>query len=305
MLRAMFLTWIKALRAHFLPATIAPVLIGTSVAWFDSGRFHPAVFILALIGGIFVHLGANLSNDYFDARSEADALNVDRNALSGGSRVIQDGLIPAGQILAAALSFLAAGALIGMYLVFRLQSPALLGIGVLGVFCAYFYTADPLRLGYRGLAEILNGISFGPIITLGAYLVQTGTVSAAAAAASVPPGVLLATLLMINEFPDHDADLSVGKRTIVVSLGKKKALGVYHAAMFFPFAWVPAFVIAGLFPAWTLLSLAGLPLAVRAWRSSTRNYSDSAKLVTANVSTLFLHIFFNLLLAAGFLLPRL
>ncbi len=301
----MLITWIKALRAHFLPATIAPVLIGTAVAWFDSGKFDPAVFILALVGGIFVHLGANLANDYFDARSEADAMNVDRNALSGGSRVIQDGLIPAGQILAAALSFLAAGALIGLYLVVRLRSPALLGIGVLGVFCAYFYTGEPLRLGYRGLAEVLNGISFGPIITLGSYVVQTGTVSAAAVMASIPPGVLLATLLMINEFPDHDADLSVGKRTIVVNLGKKKALGVYHAAMFFPFIWVPAFVIAGLFPAWTLISLASLPFAARAWRSSTRNYSDSAKLVTANVSTLLLHLFFNVFLAAGFLITRL
>jgi 1,4-dihydroxy-2-naphthoate octaprenyltransferase len=301
----MFLTWIKALRAHFLPATIAPVLIGTAVAWYETARFDAVIFFLALIGGIFIHLGANLSNDYFDSRSEADALNVDRNVLSGGSRVIQDGLIPPAHILAAALSFLAAGALIGIYLVFRLHSLMLLGIGVLGVFCAYFYTADPLRLGYKGLAELLNGVSFGPIITIGAYVVQSGTVSAAAAAASVPPGVLLATLLMINEFPDYDSDLSVGKRTIVVNLGKKRALGVYYASMFFPFAWVPVFVIAGIFPAWTLLSLASLPFAARAFASSARNYADSAKLVTANVSTLFLHLFFNLLLAAGFLIPRL
>ena len=218
----MLIKWIKALRAHFLPATIAPVLIGTAVAWFATGRFDPLVFCLALIGGIFVHLGANLSNDYFDARSEADALNVDRNALSGGSRVIQDGLIPAGQILAAAISFLAAGALIGLYLAWRLHSVLLLGIGAAGVFCAYFYTGAPLRLGYRGLAEVLNGISFGPIITAGAYVVQTGSISGAVLLASIPPGVLLATLLMINEFPDYDSDLSVGKRTIVVGLGKKK-----------------------------------------------------------------------------------
>jgi 1,4-dihydroxy-2-naphthoate octaprenyltransferase len=297
--------WLKALRAHFLPATVSPVLIGTAAAWFQSGRFDPVVFILALVGGIFVHLGANLSNDYFDARSEADALNLDRNALSGGSRVIQDGLIPASRILIAAVACLAAGALIGLYLVWRLESLTLLVLGIVGVFCAYFYTGAPLRLGYRGLAEALNGISFGPIITLGAYVVQAGNLSAVAALASVPPGMLLACLLMINEFPDHDADRAVGKRTIVVNLGKKNALGVYHAAMFFSFLWVPVFAIAGIFPPWTLVSLLSFPFALRAYASSRRNYADSAALVTANVSTLLLHLFFNTLLAAGFLVSRL
>jgi 1,4-dihydroxy-2-naphthoate octaprenyltransferase len=298
------ITWLKALRAHFLPATIAPVLIGTSVAWYETGSFDLPLFLIALLGGIMIHLGANLGNDYFDARSETDSLNVDRNALSGGSRVIQDGLIPAGKILAAALSCFAVGSLIGLYLVWRLQSLTLLALGAIGVFCAYFYTGTPLRLGYRGFAETLNGLSFGPILTLGAYLVQTRTFSVPAAFASIPPGMVLASLLMINEFPDYDSDGSVGKRTIVVMLGKRKALTVYHAAMFFPFLWVPACVLAGLFPVWTLVFLASFPFAARAFVHSRRNYQDSAKLVTANISTLLLHMSFNLLLAAGFLLAR-
>jgi 1,4-dihydroxy-2-naphthoate octaprenyltransferase len=137
---------------------------------------------------------------------------------------------------------------------------------------------------------------------MGAYAVQAPLWSTTAFLASFPPGVLLAVLLMINEFPDHDADKAVGKKTIVVLLGKQRALLVYHAAMFFPFLWVPAFVIAGIFPAWALLALASAPLAVRAFAISRAEYDDDRKIVAANRDTFLLHLAFNLLFALGLFL---
>jgi len=291
--------WFTALRAHFLTATIAPVLVGTAAAWYQTGRFDALRFTLALVGAALVHLGANMSNDYFDARSETDALNASGSAFSGGSRVIQDGLIPARHILIAAIACITAGSLIGIWLVVSLRSLWLLGIGMAGVFCAFFYTGVPLRLGYRGFAEILNGISFGPIIALGAFAVQAPLWSWTALAASLPPGLLLGGLLVINEFPDHDADKAVGKKTVVVLLGKPRALLVYDAALALPFLWVIAFAAAGVFPAWTLLAVLSAPLAVRAIRVAHEHHGDNRRLAAANRDTFYLHLSFSLLFAAG------
>jgi 1,4-dihydroxy-2-naphthoate octaprenyltransferase len=294
--------WFSALRAHFLTATAAPVLVGTAVAWYAAGSFDLPNFLLAFVGGILIQLGANMSNDYFDFVSETDSKNRSFSAYSGGSRVIQKGLIPALQVLIAAIACFAVGSGIGVLLVVKLRSIPLLAIGLLGVFCAYFYTATPLRLGYRGFAELLNGVSFGPIVVLGAYAVQAPLWSATAFLASIPPGLLLAVVLMINEFPDFDSDRTVGKKTIVVLLGKRTALTVYHAAMLIPFLWVPAFVIAGIFPPWTLLALLSLPFAWRAFRISRKHFMDNSKIVGANMNTFLLHLAFNLLLALGFFL---
>lgn len=107
---------------------------------------------------------------------------------------------------------------------------------------------------------------------------------------------------MINEFPDHDADKAVGKRTVVVLLGKPRALLVFQGTILFSFVWVAAFVIAGVLPPWALLTLLSAPFAVNAFLISGRHYRDDKKLVAANMSTFFLHLSFNLLLALGLFL---
>jgi 1,4-dihydroxy-2-naphthoate octaprenyltransferase len=294
--------WLRALRAHFLTASIAPVLVGTAVAWYETARFDLGLFALALAGAILIHLGANMANDYFDYRSETDARNVSSSAYSGGSRVIQEGLIPARHVLVAAVCCLVAGSLIGFFLVWRLRSVPLLVLGLAGVSLAYFYTGLPVRLAYHGFAEIANGVSFGPILALGAAVVQSGAITLREVLASVPPGLLLASVLMINEFPDYESDRSVGKKTIVVLAGRRAALAVYHAAMLLSCVWVAACAMLGPFPPWTLLSLAAAPLGLQAYRISRRHYEDSRRIVAANRATFLFHLAFNLLLGLGFLL---
>jgi 1,4-dihydroxy-2-naphthoate polyprenyltransferase len=296
--------WILALRAHFLTATAAPVLVGAAAAFCAAGSFRPWLFLLALAGALLVHLGANMANDYYDWRSETDARNASANTYSGGSRVIQDGLIPARHILAAAAACTAAGALAGLYLAWHLRSLTLLAIGVVGVFFAWFYTGAPLRLGYRGLAEVLNGLSFGPLIVLGMSVVMTGRISLLAVLASLPPGALLAAVLVVNEFPDYESDRAAGKRTVVVIAGQEKAVGVFTALVALPFLWVAALAAAGIFPPWTLLSLASAPLGVRALLLASRHRRDPRLIVGANMSTFFLHLSFSLLFALGLFLGR-
>jgi 1,4-dihydroxy-2-naphthoate octaprenyltransferase len=123
-----------------------------------------------------------------------------------------------------------------------------------------------------------------------------------AALASIPPGIHLATLLLVNEFPDYEADMAAGKRTAVVNLGKPGAAILYHVIVFFPFPWVAAFVIAGIFPIWTLISLVTLPLAIRAAAVVRRHVRDGSPILAANKDTFLLHLAFNVLLAVGFFL---
>ena len=109
--------WVKALRAHFLTATFAPVVLGASVAFGQTGLFSLHYFVLALAGVSFIHLGANMSNDYFDYKSGNDDVNIMGSEYSGGSRVIQEGLIRPRHILYASLIFFAAGSIIGLYFI--------------------------------------------------------------------------------------------------------------------------------------------------------------------------------------------
>jgi 1,4-dihydroxy-2-naphthoate polyprenyltransferase len=299
-----FKAWIKALRAHFLTATLAPVLLGTTIAWYDVGGLNIIFFILALIGVSSIHLGANLVNDYFDYKSGNDDVNVAGSHYSGGSRVIQEGLISPKSILIIALLFFFFGSLIGFYFLWVLKSIEILVIGLIGVFIGFFYTANPLKLGYRGFAEICNGVIFGPLIGLGAYYVQTQTFSTAILLTSVIVGLLLALVLIINEFPDYPADKTVGKRTLLVCLGREKSVKIFHFGIILAYFILTAGCILEIIPIASLVAFLSLPFAISAIKESRENFDKPQKIIKANISTFFLHISFSLLLCLGILLDR-
>jgi 1,4-dihydroxy-2-naphthoate octaprenyltransferase len=126
------------------------------------------------------------------------------------------------------------------------REPAVLGLGVLGLACAYFYNAPPVRLSYRGLGEIAVGFCYGPLIACGAYLVQRGTISRSVLILSIPLGLLIAAFLFVNEIPDRRADGSTGKRTLVVRLGARRAAVVFGGILASAFALLFAIPLAGL-----------------------------------------------------------
>lgn len=164
--------WLKAMRAPFFQAVIIPSLLGTVIAWSKAGIFHPGYFVLATLGVVFVNAGTNLANDYFDHQSRADDINKEVTPFSGGSRVIQEGLLPPRWVYLASLVFLGLASLIGLYLTY-MRGLAILVIGMIGVGSGYFYPASPIKVGYRGWGELLAGINCGPLVVLGAYYVQT------------------------------------------------------------------------------------------------------------------------------------
>ena len=294
--------WARALRLPFLTATAVPVISGASIAFFEVSRFDWGLFLLSLIGAVFLHLGTNLANDYFDHKSGNDESNSSPTPFSGGSRVIQEGLIPPKTILFASLFCFAFGIFIGIVLYLMTNLFQILYLGAIGVLIGYFYTATPFKLGYRGFGEILTAIGFGPLMVGGSYLVQAGSFSTLAWLASIPIAILVGLILLINEFPDHDADNKVHKKTLVVLLGTKKAMRIFHLFLAIAFAFTIAMGVIGIFPLYSLLCLLTFPLAIKAYNVSKSHHENVKELLLANQSTIMLHLGFGLLMSLGFVL---
>ena len=296
--------WFKAIRPKFFTAAIVPVLLGTVVAWHGIGELNWILFILALLGGVFINAGLNLVNDYYDHKSGVDEFNQHHNPFSGGSRMIQEGFISAVWILRMGIVCFSIGSGIGLYLDYILPGHTLLIIGLVGVFLAYFYSAAPVHIGYTGLGEIACGLGFGPVMVLGAYYVQTGKLAWQPLWVSIPIGVLIALVLYINEFPDWESDKRANKRTLVVILGKRRAVWLYIAFLLLNYAFIAAGVIGRIFPPLILISFLTIPLAFRAVKVSRENFDKISELLPANAATIALHLSLGILLSGGYLLDK-
>ncbi len=300
LLKKKALAWFLAVRAPFLTASITPVLLGGAVAWQTRHQFSWALLLLTMLAGGLLHLGVNVINDYFDHVSGNDDINTEFvRPFSGGSRVIQMGLLSPLEMLVGAAVLFAIPTAIGLYLA-AVTGPLLLAIGAVGLLSGIFYVGRPFNWGSHGIGEVLVGLNFGTLMTLGAYFVQTQRLDWTPVIAAVPIAFLIAAVLYVNEFPDFAADEAVGKRTWVVRLGRPKAAYVYAAMMAVPYVWVLAFVAAGSLPPPALLPLMTLPLAVRASLIAFRHHSEPVELAPANALTIVSHLSVGLLLTLGY-----
>ena len=296
--------WVKAVRAPFFTAAIIPVALGSVIAWHDTSKFNWFHFSLVMLGAIFMHAATNLMNDYFDHLSGCDEANPNPTPFSGGSRVIQDGLITPRKILIAALIALSLGSLIGLYLNYICGGNVILILGIIGVLLAIFYTPKQFKIVYGGFGEIAVGIGFGPLMVMGSYYVQAQQLPFKIFLASLPIGILIALILFINEFPDYAVDKTVGKNTLVVILGKEKAIRLYHFLLLFTYLLILSFVLYNILPRIALIVFLSLPLALRAFKISQKNFERVYELLAANASTIALHSVIGLLLCAGFILDK-
>jgi len=297
--------WAKAVRAPFFTASVISVVLGGVIAWNITGQFHTLNFILTALGVILVHAGTNLINDYFDHKSNLDELNINHTLFSGGSRVIQDKeLSPKTMLVGGFISF-AIAAIIGFYLNAVTKGNTILYIGITGFFIGYFYTAKPFKLGYTMLGELITFIGCGPLIVYGAYYVIAKSHAVQPLLASIPVGLLVGLILYINEFPDHDADKQVGKRTIVVALGKAKAIKLYYVFMVFNYLWVISGILFKFLPFYSIVILLTLPLCYKAIKVARLNYDKIKELLPANAATIGLHFGFGILFSVGYVLDKL
>jgi 1,4-dihydroxy-2-naphthoate octaprenyltransferase len=282
-----------AARVRTLPASVAPVLVGTSLA-LGAGHFDPLAFAAALLGAVFIQVGTNLSNDYSDARRGADS--EDR---LGPVRVTAGGLVPPKQVLFATYASFGLAVACGAYLV-AVAGPELLAVGAASILAGVLYTGGPRPYGYEGLGEVFVFLFFGIVAVVGSYFVQVQALPWPAFVCAVPVGLLASAILVVNNLRDIDSDRRAGKRTLAVRLGASRTRTLYGAMLVGAFASAPLPWALGSMTAWLFLSWAAIPLAVGVTRT-VRTRTDGPSLNGALARTGALQLIFCLLYSAGIL----
>lgn len=288
--------WLGAARPRTLPAAVAPVLVGTALAWHD-GRLVGGAAVLCLVFALLVQIGTNFANDYFDFVKGADTA-----ARVGPRRAVAAGLVsPATMKRAMIFTFVAAFAAgLGLLL---WGGPWLLLIGVTSILCGIAYTGGPYPLAYHGLGDVFVFIFFGLVAVGGTYFVQAGAVTLDTLLAGTAIGALSANILVVNNYRDADTDAAAGKRTLVVRLGRRAARVQFGGSLLMA-AVVPVALVAGRgFTLWCLLPLTLAPLA---WSHVRRLRESKAPLELIKLlgDTGKLLALYALLLALGLVVGR-
>ena len=216
----------QAIRGPFLIASGIPVLLGTAIAYAQSAKLNPILFMFALLGCILLHAGANVANNYYDWLLGADGAKPSQ-VLSGGSNLIPSGDLQPTVLRNLYRSLYLAAFICGLVISEQVGYLALF-IGLLGLILGHGYTAPPISFSYRGWGEAVTGITFGPLTVLGSYYAQTAHLDWQPLLASLPLGLLITAVLYINEFPDQHTDEAAGKINWVV-LTDGKAIGIYQS----------------------------------------------------------------------------
>ena len=298
-----FKTYFLSTRPQFFPAVILPVTMGTSYALYKGAGFDAWAFFLALIAAILCHAGMNALNDYFDSLSKADEMNLTPlTPFTGGSRMIQRGLMSQGETLLVSLVLLFMGSAIGLYIVW-LKGIFILIIGVVGLLTGALYSAPPVFLAGRGLGEATVFLNFGLLTVSGAYFLQAGNITIDAAIVSLPIGFLIAAILYVNEFPDYSSDKASGKKNLVVRLAPKRArYGMFIiGAMTYLSVIVP--VITGYLPLRFLAGVISIPFFLKASLDVMRFYEDPDSMKKPIKLIILSHMLTGTAITIAFLLP--
>jgi len=287
--------WILASRPATLPAAAVPVFVGTAVALSEGSAFHPLVFAATLLSALLIQVGTNFANDYSDFRRGAD-----HAGRLGPLRVTQSGLLSQASVRRGIVIAFGLATLFGCYLAWVGGWP-IIAIGVISILAGLAYTGGPWPFGYHGFGDLFVFIFFGIIAVTGTAYLQTGAWSSVALAASMPVGLLVTNVLVINNLRDMPTDRGAGKRTLAVRLGERLTRIQY--SLFTALAYVMAAALA--FSAserrWLLLPWLTLPLAVslvKGVHGGLAGRDLNAVLVRSGQ----LLLVFGVLLAAGLLL---
>jgi len=295
--KARLKVWFLETRPQFLLLSVVLAFLGTCIAWYD-GYFHLGYAILAFIGLLLAHISVNVLNDYFDYRSGID-LETKRTPFSGGSGILPAALLKPGQVLRFGLVSFLLALIIGIYFMVAVGW-LLLPVVLIAAVCVLLYTPAILKMGWP---EWAPGLGMGTLPVLGAYFVQTAAYPASAIIAAIPSGILVHNLLLLNEFPDVDADKKGGRKTLPIVIGKARASIVYSVLTIVVYLWIIGGVAAGQMPVFSLIALLTLPFAIKAIQGALK-HQDMNKLVPAMANNVMVVLLTQLLLGIGFILAR-
>jgi len=288
--------WWEGIRPAYLLLSLLPVVLGSVVAWTQSvslktprGTFHPVRFVITLAAVLLLQIGANLVNDYYDYLRGIDTSNT-----LGPGGLIQQGLIKPVRVLSFGLIALGLGALLGAFVAVS-GGWLVIVFGLIGVLAAYFYSGEPKALMSLALGELVFFFIFGPLLTLGSYMVQTGHLDRTVYIYSISLGILATAFIHLNNMRDTASDAPAGKLTLASLLGLRLSRTLYVVLVLGAYAPIVALGLPRHAPHLLLIVLWTLPTLVIAITTVLRTTSP-ASLHKAMLESLRLEIFFTILL---------
>ncbi|RME90237.1 MAG: 1,4-dihydroxy-2-naphthoate polyprenyltransferase [Anaerolineae bacterium] len=284
--------WLMAARPKTLPAAASAVIVGVAAAIRD-GVFSPLPALAALLIALLLQIGANIANDLFDFYRGADTAER-----LGPTRVTQAGLLSPHQVRTGMWVTFGLAALLGVYLVWRIGWAAV-WIGVLAILAAVAYSGGPFPYGYYALGDLAVFIFFGPVAVAGTYLAQAGMVSPLAWWASLPMGLLITAILVVNNLRDIETDRAAGKRTLAVLLGPRGTRLEYLLCLLLAYLSPLVMGLSGVTSFGGLLTWFSLPLAYRQWRGL---HNEGRALNVTLAGTARLTLIYALLFSLGIVL---
>jgi 1,4-dihydroxy-2-naphthoate octaprenyltransferase len=295
-------TWFLETRPQFLLLSVALAFLGASMAWFD-GHFNWGTALLAGFGLVLTHVSVNTLNDYFDFRSGVD-LKTKRTPFSGGSGMLPSAAMRPRQVLLLGTISLIIAAAIGIYFIVTVGWQLLPLLLVAGV-CIIIYTPMILK---TPSPEWAAGLGLGTLPILGTYFVQTGEYTIPAIIASIPSGILVYNLLLLNEFPDVEADKIANRKTLPITSGYKVAGIAYTTTTIIMFLWIVGIAFAGMagiirIPVFALFGLLTIPFAIKAIQGALQP-DKMAKLVSGMANNVLVVLITQVLMGVGYIFGR-
>jgi 1,4-dihydroxy-2-naphthoate octaprenyltransferase len=293
----MISVWLRVIRVRFLLASVIAVLVGLALNWSQNETIAYFDAILTFAGVLALHASVDLLNDYWDFKRGIDTKTT-RTKMSGGTGVLPEGLLKPSTVYRAGVLFLVLGSLIGSYFVitYGILIAIILGFAILSI---YFYST---KIVDSGLGEFFVGVK-GSMIVIGAFYIQSGEVNIESILAGIVVGTLSSLVLFIASFPDHDADKSKGRKTLVIVVGKEKATKLFWIFPLFAYSIILIGISLNLFPLLSLICLLSLPLMIKSGLGLQKNYNSVSDLVPSMSSSLKSSRITGILFVLSFLIP--
>ena len=294
-LSKMISVWLRVIRVRFLLASIIAVSVGLALHWSQNGSIDYLDLILTFAGVMALHASVDLLNDYWDFKRGIDTKTT-RTKMSGGTGVLPEGLLKPSSVYRAGVAFLIIGSLIGSYFVMThgILIAIILGFAILSI---YFYST---KIVDSGLGEFFVAVK-GSMIVIGTFFIQSGEVNIESILAGIVIGTLSSLVLFIASFPDHDADKSKGRKTLVIVVGKKKAIKLFWIFPLISYVVIAIGVSVSLFPVLSLITLLSFPLIIKSGLGLQKNFDAIDELVPYMSSTLKFSRVTGVLFALSFL----
>ncbi|MDH5569002.1 MAG: prenyltransferase [Nitrosopumilus sp.] len=276
----MLSVWFRVIRIRFLLASVIAVSVGLALNWWQNSSIDLLDALLTFAGVMALHASVDLLNDFWDFKRGIDT-KTKRTKMSGGTGVLPEGLLKPSSVYRAGIMFLFIGSLIGAYFVITdgILIAIILGFAILSI---YFYST---KIVDSGLGEFFVAVK-GSMIVIGTFFIQSGQINVESILGGIIVGSLSALVLFIASFPDHDADKSKGRKTLVITAGKEKASKLFWIFPLISYSVIILGISSSLFPLSSLISFLGMPLMIKSGLGLQKNYNNVENLVPFMSSTL-------------------